>query len=342
MKILLISPTQSGIGGIAQHVQGLTKFLQNKVHQVEIISSENTFTIPIKGLKNPSFMISSSIKSKFKKDFDIVHAHNIPAALAMKNSSGKKILSLHGVFSQQIDQLHGKTIGSMSKKYEQDALKWADAITVVSKEAFDYYTSLGYNVFQVPNAIDIESFPSNEDRRYPKQIIFAGRLSSEKGIDSLIEIGKKLPIDIQLIILGTGPEEQKIKELAIHQKNIHYLGYQNKENTISLIRGSDILIQPSLKEGISSTILESMACNTVVIASNVGGNPELIENNVNGILIDLKQIDSFVEQITTLLNNMELRKSLENQALNTVKKYDWSHVGNLYLKIYDSILDKSK
>ena len=62
----------------------------------------------------------------------------------------------------------------------------------------------------------------------------------------------------------------------------------------------------------------------------------------NGILIDSKEIDSFVEQIMTLLNNVELRESLENKALNTVKKYDWSHVGNLYLKIYESVLDKSK
>ena len=342
MKILIISPTQSGIGGIAQHVQGLKKFLEKNSHYVEIISSENTFTIPIKGLKNPSFMISSFFKTKFKKNQDIVHAHNIPAALAMKNSSGKKILSLHGIFSQQIDQLHGATTGKISKKYENDALKWADAITVVSKEAFDYYDTLGYKVFQVPNAIDVKSLLQNEDRRYEKQVIFAGRLSSEKGIDILIKIGKKLSSDTQLIILGTGPEEQKINELTKTQKNIHYLGYQSKENTISLIRGSDILIQPSLKEGISSTILESMACNTVVIASNVGGNTELIENNINGILIDSKEIDSFVEQITTLLNNVELRKSLENQALNTVKKYDWSHVGNLYLKIYESVLDKSK
>ncbi len=338
MKILLISPTQSGIGGIAQHVQGLTKFLKKKGYYVKIVSSENTFTIPIKGLKNPSFMISSYIKSKFKKDFDIIHAHNIPSALAMKNSKGKKILSLHGVFSQQIDQLHGKTIGNVSKKYEQNALKWADAITVVSKEAFDYYDTLRSKVFQVPNAIDITSLSSNKDRRYPKQIIFAGRLSSEKGIDSLIEIGKKLPTDIQLIILGTGPEEQKIKELTIHQRNIHYLGYQNKENTISLIRGSDILIQPSLKEGLSSTILESMACGTVVIASNVGGNSELIENNVNGITIEPKNIDLFLQQITNLFNNNTLRQSLVEHAFKTVQKYDWNKIGHLYLNIYDSVL----
>ncbi len=342
MRILIISPTQSGIGGIAQHVQGLTKFLEKNSHQVEIISSENTLTIPIKGLKNPSFMISSFLKTKFKKHSDIVHAHNIPAAFAMKNASGKKILSLHGVFSQQIDQLHGKITGNISKKYEQDALTWADAITVISKEAFDYYTSLGYKVFQVPNALDITSLSENEDRRYLKQVIFAGRLSIEKGINTLIEIGKKLPSDIQLIILGTGPEEQKIKDLAKNKKNVHYLGYQNKKNTISLIRGSDILIQPSLKEGISSTILESMACGTIVIASNVGGNTELIENRVNGIIKDSNDSDSFVEEIITLFNNTELRQSLENQAQNTVKKYDWNQIGNLYLNIYEFVLDKSK
>lgn len=342
MKILLISPTQSGIGGIAQHVQGLATFLKKNSHQVEIISSENTFTIPIKGLKNPSFMISSFLKTKFKKHQDIVHAHNIPAAFAMKNTSGKKILSLHGVFSQQIEQLHGATTGNISSKYEKNALTWADAITVISKEAFDYYTSLGYKVFQVPNAIDVTSLSQNEDRRYPKQVIFAGRLSSEKGTDTLIQIGKKLPSDIQLIILGTGPEEQKIKDLAKNQKNVHYLGYQNKENTISLIRGSDVLIQPSLKEGISSTILESMACNTIVIASNVGGNTELIKNNTNGIIIDPKDSNSFVKQIITLLNDIELRKSFGNQALKTVEKYDWNPVGNLYLNIYESVLDKSK
>lgn len=340
MKILIISPTQSGIGGIAQHVQGLTEFLKKHNHKVEIISSENTFTIPIKGLKNPSFMISSFLKTKFKKNHDIIHAHNIPSALAMKHSVGKKVLSLHGIFSQQIDQLHGKTTGSMSEKYEKDALKWADVITVISKEAFDYYTKLGYNVIQVPNAIDISSLEINADKIYQKQIIFAGRLSIEKGIDSLISIAQKLSDEIHLIILGAGPEEQKIKDLVKRYKNIHYLGYKNKKETISLIRGSDILIQPSLQEGISSTLLEAMACSTAIIASNVGGNNELIENEINGIIIEPQNIDSFVQQITNLINNEQLRQSLVKHALKTVEKYDWKQIGNRYLNIYESILNQ--
>ena len=339
MKILLISPTQSGIGGIAQHVQGLTKFLKKKGYCVEITSSENTFTIPIKGLKNLSFMISSFLKTKFNKDYDIVHAHNISSALAMKNIKGKKILSIHGIFSNQINDLHGKTLASISRKYEKNALKWADAITVISKEAFDYYTNLGYNVFQVPNAIDISSLETNVDKRYSKQVIFAGRLSHEKGIDSLISISQKLTDDIHLIILGAGPEEEKIKDLVKNHKNIHFFGYQNKNQTISLIRGSDILIHPSLHEGISSTILEAMACKTAIIASDVGGNGELIENNQNGITIESHNIDSFVEQIINLFDNEQLRQLLVDNALKTVEKYNWDEIGNLYLNVYQSILD---
>ena len=71
MNILLISPTSAGIGGVAQHVKGLSQFLTDTNHKVDILSSENTLTIPIKGLKNPSFMLSSFLKTKFKKNNDI-------------------------------------------------------------------------------------------------------------------------------------------------------------------------------------------------------------------------------------------------------------------------------
>jgi len=339
VKVLIISPTQSGIGGIAQHVRGLSSFLEKHGHKVEIISSENTFTIPLKGLRNPSFMISSFLKTKFKKGYDIVHAHNIPSALAMKNSQGKKILSLHGIFSKQIDELHGKTTGTLSELYEKDALTWADVITVISKEAFDHYSNLGFKVHQVPNAIDMNLLPKNEERIYKKQIIFAGRLSKEKGIDTLLEIAKSLPNDIHLIILGSGPEEDKIKDYSKSKENIHYMGYQPKEKTIPLIRGSDILIQPSLIEGISSTILEAMVCKTAIITTNVGGNKEIIENGKTGILVEPGKSKEIVEKISYLINNEKVKESITAEALKTVQKYDWSHVGKLYLNIYESLLN---
>ena len=338
MKILLISPTQSGIGGIAQHVTNLKNFLEKNYNTVEIISSENTFTIPIKGLKNPSFMISSFLKTKFKKNFDIVHAHNIPSALAMKNSSGKKILTIHGIFSEQIDQLHGKTTGNISKKYEKDALSWADMITVISKESYDYYTSLGHKVIQIPNAIDISSLSTDEDRKYEKQVLFAGRLSKEKGVKTLIEICKKLPHDIHLIIIGDGPEVENIKKLESSQNNIHYLGSKNHQQTISLIKGSDVLVQPSFSEGISTTILESMACKTVIVASNVGGNLELIQDQESGILVEPTNPEIFCEKIIELISDKLLRNKLSTLSYENVKKYDWNIIGKQYLELYNSLL----
>ena len=338
MKILLISPTQSGIGGIAQHVQGLTKFLQNQGHEVEIISSENTFTIPVKGLKNPSFMISSFIKSKFKKNFDIIHAHNIPSALAMKNSSGKKILTIHGIFSKQIGEIHSKSSENISKKYETRALSWADTITAISKESSYYYSNLGYDVNQIPNGIDLSSFEQESDRRFDKQVIYAGRLSKEKGTETLLKICNNLDDDVDLLIVGEGPEQEKFMNIDSKKKNIHYLGFQNHEKTISLINGSDILIQPSLSEGISTTLLEAMACKTCIITSNVGGNLELIENEENGILVESTNHKLFNKSINQLIQDELLRKKLSESAFNKIKQYDWKNIGQKYIDLYESLL----
>jgi len=338
MRILMISPTVSGIGGIAQHVQGLKNFLENKGNEVEIISSENTFTIPIKKLKNPSFMISSFLKSKFKKNFDIIHAQNPISAVAMKNVKGKKILSLQGNYSKQISLLHGTTAGNISSKLEKNALQWADAITVPSKQMYDEYVKIGLNVSYVPNGINISSFPKNEDRRYKKQIIYAGRLSEEKGILDLLDFLQLLSKDIDILILGSGPEESKVREKAKLFSNVHFLGYQSKENTIKLIRGSDIIVQPSLMEGgTSSSILEAMACKTAIIATSIDGNKETIFHMETAYTVSPNNPVEINTAVNYLFENPQKQKIIIDNAYNLVLKYDWEQVGQKYLDIYNSI-----
>jgi glycosyltransferase involved in cell wall biosynthesis len=272
------------------------------------------------------------------KKYDIVHAQHPIAALAMKNVTGKKILTIHGVYSQQIDILHGKTSSFFSNKYEKNALTWVDAITAGSKEAFNYYSKLSSNVYFIPNGINIQSLPMGIDTRYKKQIIFAGRLSQEKGIHTVIETAKKLPKDIDLLIIGDGPENSFVIESIKNYKNIHYLGYQSREKTISLIRGSKLLIQPSIAEGISATLLEAMACNTPVITTNIGGNVELFKNNHTGILIEPENSEELLNQIISLVNDQEKLEEISRLALSEVQKYDWSNIGQKYLDLYKKLL----
>jgi glycosyltransferase involved in cell wall biosynthesis len=338
MRILMISPTISGIGGIAQHVEGLTKFLENKGNEVEIISSENTFTIPIKKLKNPSFMISSFFKSKFKKNFDIVHAQNPISSIAMKNVKGKKILSLQGNYSKQISLLHGNTAGIISKKLEKNALKWADVITVPSKQMYEEYLKNGYNVSYVPNGIDISSFPKDEDRKYKKQLIFAGRLSKEKGILDLLKFIEIMSKDINIIIIGSGPEESKVKEAVKIFSNVHFLGYQSKQNTIKLIRGSDMMIQPSIMEGgTSSSLLEAMACKTSIIATSVDGNKETIIHMNTAYVVSVNNPIEINNAVNYLFDNPEKQKIIINNAYDLVYDYDWARIGQKYLDIYNKL-----
>ena len=338
MKILIISPTQSGIGGTAKHVQGLTNYLKSKNHFVKIISSENTPTIPIKKLKNPSFMLSSFIKTKFLGNFDIIHAHHPTAALAFKGNSAKKVVTFHGIFSNQIGMLHGKTAHNLSNKYEKNALKWADVVTAGSQDAFDYYSNQGFKIEYIPNAIDVDSLPTGIVQKFKKQIIFVGRLSKEKGILSLIQLAEILPKDIHLIIVGLGPLENQIKQISQNHSNIEYLGYLSKNDVIPLIRGSFALIQPSLAEGISTTILEAMACKTPVIASNVGGNKELIIDGKNGFLINPTDVDGLKKKIIQLSENTELVKQFGQKSSELIKNFEWSSIGKKYLNLYQSLL----
>ncbi len=338
MKILLISPTLKGIGGTAQHARDLIIFLKEHGHQVDVISSENTPIIPFKKLKNPSFLISSFLKTKFMKNYDIVHALHPIAALAMKNISAKKILTIHGVYSEQIGLLHGKLSSKLSNRYEKNALGWTDAITAGSKGAYEYYSKLGSNVYYIPNAIDINSLPTGYDSRYEKQIIFAGRLSKEKGILTILETIKELPSDIHLLIIGSGPEKNTVVESTKNKENVHFLGYQPKEKTIPLIRGSTALIQPSFAEGISATLLEAMACKTPIIATNIGGNKELLGNNSVGILIEPGDSKILLKKIVELVNDKNLREKISTSAYTEVQKYDWSNVGQRYVDLYEKFL----
>lgn len=340
MRILFIGSNGAGSG--KQHMKTLAECLKNDGHYVEMVSGENTPFIPIHGLKTMSYIITLSLKTLFKRNFDIVHYHTTFGSIAIRLVSGKKVVSIHTLFSAGF--MLKTPLGRLAPWFGRNAMIQSDAVTVVSPNAYRYYKkildeipSANASIHYIPNAIDIAGFDGT-DRRYEKQIIFVGRLSPEKGTANLIAIAKRLPPNIDLIILGSGPEEYMVRDLAKSHKNVHYLGYLEKKHVVPLVRGSDILIQPSLFDETSSSILEAMSCGTTVIASNIGGTRDLITDGQDGILLDPEDQEGFVSSIMLLLDDERKRSRIAGAAIERVKDYGWDVVYRRYIELYESLL----
>ena len=132
MDILFISPTFSGAGGIGPHAYRVAEKLRENGFDVELMDVPH---VPIKILKNLSFSMFGTLKAlSNKKKYDVVHAWNLPSAFIMKKiNARKKILSIHGVYSQQIGMLHSKITTKLVSTNEEKVLSWADVLTTDSK-----------------------------------------------------------------------------------------------------------------------------------------------------------------------------------------------------------------
>jgi glycosyltransferase involved in cell wall biosynthesis len=142
---------------------------------------------------------------------------------------------------------------------------------------------------------------------------FVGRLSEEKRVVDLIKavkiIGEK-NVSVQCMIVGTGPEEIKlkkiVKELKISEK-VTFTGYS--KNSFEKLLGFDIFVLPSRTEGCPIVILEAMAAGLPVVATNVGGNIELIQDRVNGVLVPPYNSEIMAEKLIELIVNKNLRET---------------------------------
>lgn len=332
MRILMISPKVRGIGGIAQHVSTLVERLRDRGHDVRVISAENLPILRKKGLRNPSFAVFASLRS-FLRKFDVVHAHNVPSAIPMRLARGKRVLTIHGVYSENVEMIHGRLVARIGRYLERKAIEWADVLTVVSESAAQHYRSLGFKPVHIPNAIDLKDVPESGKRLYDRQVVYVGRLSKEKGVDVLIRAFRGVEGD--LLIIGKGPQERELREMAKGVENVHFIGFKPRQEALRYIKGSDLLVNPSRSEGLSTAILEGMACKVPVIATSVGGNVELIRDGVTGILVPPNDPEELRKAVEMLLNDQELARRLVSRAYEVVlRKYSWEVVIEKYMEVY--------
>ena len=147
-----------------------------------------------------------------------------------------------------------------------------------------------YNTTKQP----AEEFLSHKDRRY---FLYFGRLSSEKGVETLINAFKELP-DIRLMIVGTGEEETRLKELAASFNNIEFKGYKQGDDLKRIISDASFIIVPSeWYENNPMTIIEGYMQGVPVIGSAIGGIPEIIENGKTGYTFTCRDRNDLIAKI---------------------------------------------
>lgn len=148
-------------------------------------------------------------------------------------------------------------------------------------------------------------------------VLFVGRLSQEKGIEHLLEAFKELP-NIKLKIAGTGPLESLVKDASQTYTNIDYLGFQPRENVMSLLKSASALIFTSVcLENCPMSILESFSVATPVIAGNTDSVRYFVEHNQNGLLYDTGNPASLQESVRTFFSGNINRNSLMENARRT-------------------------
>lgn len=175
-----------------------------------------------------------------------------------------------------------------------------------------------------------------KERVKGKQIVAAiGRLSSEKGIDYLVKSFKHIQNDdVICVIVGTGPEkesiEQLISELGLSDKFL-MLGY--RQDVANIIKQVDIVIQPSLQEGLPLVPIESFSVGRPVIGTEIDGTTEIIENGINGQLVPPANEYELAKAIDKMVSIN--RSDLEKNAKSTfISKYSFDVFANNYLDFY--------
>lgn len=194
-------------------------------------------------------------------------------------------------------------------------------------------------VRQLYNFIDLKEWTPAQE--IGQGLIYVGRLTPEKGIITLVEAMRKLP-EIKLQIVGDGPIRMQLEQLiqAYNLDNVSLLGYKKSQEIKSLVRNSRLVIVPSIwYENNPLSILEAMALAKPVIASNLGGLPELVKDKETGFIFTAGQANELVEKIKGVYNNTDLVKSMGQKARQFVMKncQAESHLDQIE-KIYKNLI----
>lgn len=342
-------------------IQIFTRRYDRTLSPFEMINDVSVYRLPVPGPK-PLAALSFSLSAipmlaKFKPH--VIHAHELlsPATTAVmaKRIFGTPVVAkvLRGGELGDLAKLKHSAFGSSRI---ESIKRGIDSFIVISSEIDNELAEIGVppekRVF-ISNGVDLERFaPLSADRKSVLRpslnlpdgliVVFSGRLDPEKRVDQLVEIWneiiKKHP-DATLLILGSGTEEEKLKQMA--GANVRFEG--NVKDVAPYLCVSDVFVLPSSTEGLSNSLLEAMASGLAPIATSVGGATDLIQNGKNGILISPDDPQAILSALLTLLSDPALRTQFGVNGRNLIKKnYSLSAVAEKLNALYRKFPSQQK
>ncbi|MFA6285073.1 MAG: glycosyltransferase family 4 protein [Parcubacteria group bacterium] len=290
-----------------------------------------------------SFRFWKTFFSLFENKFDFVVSHTrffSTSLLALIYSKLKKTFWIHIEHGSDFVQLNNGLSSSLAKLYDLSfgklVLRKSDRNIAISEAVKKFVQHLSerkecdvlYRGFETEKLEKIP--PSSEFQKKPDEIyiLFVGRLIDGKGLPDLLEAFSHLSEPkIRLLLVGDGPQKenllQQAENLNIAEK-VSFLGYRKYSDTISILKLADIFVNPSYTEGLPTTVIEAALCKKAIVATNVGGTDEIIENGRSGYLVQPKDIETLGKKIDELIKSKSLRDKFGQAAFeDNVNKFNW-------------------
>jgi len=173
----------------------------------------------------------------------------------------------------------------------------------------------------IPNGICLKSV----GLAHGDAILFVGRLEKLKGLEYLLAAMQECPEET-LLIVGDGPEMGHLARLAQGMQNVTFVGQVSHAEVVQYMQKARVLVLPSLSEGLPNVVLEAMAHGLPVIASRVGGIPDLLTDGVTGFLVTPGSVPELVRAIKILTTDTCLREAFSRRCLQVIQSYSWQTI----------------
>lgn len=314
----------------------------------------------IPNLRTVSYILSAiirTIRSIVKNKLDVIYAHWVVpsgfiALFAKKVTHRPLIVHVHG------SDLRG-TPGSWSehpivRSLIKRTLARVDGLVTDSKDLLRRAERIGVKINQklvAPTGVNLKSLEKDltliKGKKDIPTLLFAGALRKVKGLNYLIDaipFIKKEISRFKLIIAGDGPIrgilENKVNILRV-SKYVHFIGQIPHDQLLNVLKASDVFILPSLSEGTPTVLFEALACKTPLIATRIGGIPEIITHKDNGILIEPRNAKAIADAVIKLLKDNDTKQKLAERGYNLIKRnYTIERTSYNLIKFFKTVLEQ--